>query len=358
MSSDCLIEGRDRRSGDGHAEQDAGQGEAAGRRVRSGAGGAGRRAAGAGAASLADRAAARPARRPRTGRRLCARDRGPSLFPGRDGRRRRAPQARLDPRLPGRLLAPLARRDPDRAARSLDPETFLRDHYAGQRPVVIGGLVDHWPALSLWTADYLEQRIGRETPVEAQKGRESRKDFELRKLELRRTVPFGEIADALRSAEPSNDLYVTANNGAGNRAAFEPVWGDFGPIEGYTVPRDGQDGYLWIGPAGTITPFHHDLTNNLLVQVRGRKRVHMVPNWEEARMKTARRIFSDWTLEALQEAGDKGPVLLETEIGPGDALFIPVGWWHHVVSLDASCSVLFTNFAWPNDFATPFMEGR
>lgn len=75
-------------------------------------------------------------------------------------------------------------------------------------------------------------------------------------------------------------------------------------------------------------------------------------------MKPTRRIFSDWTLEELQKAGDKGPVLLEAEIGPGDALFIPVGWWHHVVSLDASCSVLFTNFAWPNDFATPFMEGR
>ena len=240
----------------------------------------------------------------------------------------------------------------------LAPDIFLRSYYANQRPVVIGGLVDDWPALSLWTADYLEERIGRATPVEVQKGRASRKDFEISKLQLRQTVPFGEVADALRGPAPSNDLYVTANNGVGNRAAFDPIWRDFGPIDGYTVAERDLDAFLWIGPAGTVTPFHHDLTNNLLIQVKGRKRVHMVPNWEEARMKQTRRIFSDWTLEELKRAGDKGPVLMETEIGPGDALFIPVGWWHHVVSLDESYSVLFTDFAWPNDFATPFMEGR
>jgi len=171
---------------------------------------------------------------------------------------------------------------------------------------VIEGLVDDWPALSLWNADYLEAKIGRDTPVEAQKGRNARRDFETGKLALRRTIPFGEVADALRDPAPSNDLYVTANNGASNRAAFDPIWQDFGPIAGYSAPGTDHDGFLWIGPAGTLTPFHHDLTNNLLVQVKGRKRVHMVPNWEEARMKQTGRIFSDWSLAELKQAGDRG----------------------------------------------------
>jgi ribosomal protein L16 Arg81 hydroxylase len=32
------------------------------------------------------------------------------------------------------------------------------------------------------------------------------------------------------------------------------------------------------------------------------------------------------------------------DLNPGEALFIPVGWWHHVRALDVSISVSFTNF--------------
>ena len=40
------------------------------------------------------------------------------------------------------------------------------------------------------------------------------------------------------------------------------------------------NGFFWMGPAGTITPFHHDLTNNFMAQVIGRKRVKIAPSWD------------------------------------------------------------------------------
>ena len=238
----------------------------------------------------------------------------------------------------------------------LDPETFLKEYYANQRPVVISGLVDDWPALSRWDPDYIEDKVGRDTMVEVQKGRESRKDFELAKVKLRSEVPFGEVADKLRSGEPSNDLYITANNASSNINAFRPLWNDFADIPGYTKSVRGDEGFLWIGPSGTVTPFHHDLTNNLLIQVKGRKRIVMVPNWEEPRMRTRQRMFSDWSLEDMKAApANVRPQMFELEWGPGDALFIPCGWWHHVVSLDVSCSVLFTNFVWNNNFNNHYL---
>ena len=39
----------------------------------------------------------------------------------------------------------------------------------------------------------------------------------------------------------------------------------------------------------------------------------------------------------------------EIILDPGDALFIPIGWWHQVTSLAFSVSATYTNFKWPND---------
>lgn len=238
----------------------------------------------------------------------------------------------------------------------LSPEVFQKDYYAAQRPAILSGLIDDWPARTLWSADYLEEKIGADTEVEVQKGRTRLSNFEEEMARLRRTVPFREVADVLRAGEASNDLYVTANNGAGNRAAFDPIWNDFAPIPGYIKPDKPTDAFLWIGPAGTLTPFHHDLTNNLLIQVKGRKRLHIIPIWEEPRMRTRKIWFTEWTLDEILAAGDKAPHVIDVVIEPGEAIFLPVGWWHHVESLDESYSVLFTNFVWPNTFSTAYTD--
>lgn len=111
-----------------------------------------------------------------------------------------------------------------------------------------------------------------------------------------------------------------------------------------------RDGFFWLGPKGTLTPWHHDLTNNLLVQVIGRKRVRMAPPWAFDRMKNSRHCFSDWGNDALPAGeGDAAtPPVLETIIGPGEGIFLPVGWWHQVEALDLSASMSFTSFRRPN----------
>ena len=229
-----------------------------------------------------------------------------------------------------------------------DADFFYRHYYEPNRPAKLTGIVDHWPALTCWSLDHFA-RVAGDAAVEAQVERERDPDYELAKDDHRRLVRFGELIDWLRRDEASNDISLTAYNSGTNAAALGKLWDDLAPIELLDAARP-RDGFFWLGPRGTLTPWHHDLTNNLLVQVMGRKRVRMAPPWAFARMKNSHHCFSDWGNAPLSAGfGDAGaPPVLETIIAPGEGIFLPVGWWHQVEALDLSASMSFTSFCRPN----------
>ena len=256
------------------------------------------------------------------------------------------------------IYSRLARHNPDGLTipevDAIKPERFFREFYFANRPVKLTGLVDHWPALEKWTLDMLEAELG-DAIVEVQGDRGKAKSYETDKDPHRRHAPLREIIALLRRDEPSNDFYITAYNDTTNKQALAPLWKDLGPVS-ILQPSGGQDGFFWMGPAGTLTPFHHDLTNNLLVQVEGRKHVRMVPSWEVARMRNAVHCFSEREPGDFETGDADLPPMLECTIGKGEAIFPPIGWWHHVTALDRSISMSFTNFAADNQFTGGYPE--
>jgi hypothetical protein len=233
----------------------------------------------------------------------------------------------------------------------LSAEAFFRDHYATLTPVVLTGLTDHWPGRR-WSLERLA-RLGN-PEIEVQWAREGDPEFEMNSIAHKKRMPLPEVLALLAEDRETNDFYVTANNGGQNRKALQALWREVGDLPGYLGPSLLGDGFFWMGPKGTVTPWHHDLTQNLLVNMVGTKRVALVSPTETHRMGNHRHCFSrfgaDAALSAVLDA--ERPRVLTVDIGPGEILFLPVGWWHHVTGLSLTIGMSFTNFVWDNDFAS------
>jgi hypothetical protein len=230
-------------------------------------------------------------------------------------------------------------------------QAFLDDFYSQNRPCIIEGAMDDWPAMTKWTGEYLKAKCG-DRIVEVQANRSSDANYEINQTKLKKEMTFGEFVDIVESGIQTNDWYITANNSGKNKEALKELWGDIVLFD-YLKDDPSNNGFFWYGPAGTVTPLHHDLTNNFMAQVRGSKRIKLVAPYESADVYNNRHCYSpvdpeNPDLARFPKFADVR--VIDVVIGPGDLFFLPVGWWHHVRGLEISITMTFTNFVYDNDF--------
>jgi Cupin-like domain len=233
---------------------------------------------------------------------------------------------------------------------SLSREYFLENYYAKNTPVIITNIMHNWKALQLWTPEYLREKYG-DAEVQIQANRNSDPDYEIKIENHRKTVLFREYVDMVVNGS-GNDYYMVANNQTLEREEFKPLFNDIEIFPEYLNPDDTKGRvFFWFGPQGTITPLHHDPVNLILTQVSGRKLIKLIAPQQTPLLYNHIGVFSK--VDGENPDYNKYPLykeakIIEVILEPGEAIFIPVGWWHHVKSLDASISVSFTNFVFPN----------
>lgn len=230
---------------------------------------------------------------------------------------------------------------------------FLERFYIRNKPVIFTDLMDNWKALSLWSPQYFKDHYGHLT-VSAQFNRESNQQYEWYRNKHQKMVLFGDFVDQVLQGGETNDYYMGAYNANFSREGFKGLLDDIELFPEYvTDTKDVNRTVLWFGPGGAITPLHFDPLNTFLCQVYGRKRVRLIAPSQKYLLGAYGRYFSNIDLEKPNV--ERYPQLKELDIieliiAPGDVLFLPVGWWHQVRSLEVSISVTLLNLAFENTF--------
>ena len=252
-------------------------------------------------------------------------------------------------------------------------ETLRAEIVPAYRPVVLRGFAADWPVVGAGreggaaVAAYLKG-FDNGAPVEAYVGppeiggRFFYSDAERAVNFERRPGAISAILDEILALGDQADppaIYV----GSTATPRVLPGFAEANDHDLLAVPVEPR---LWFGNA-TTAQTHYDMADNIAVVVAGRRRFTLFPPEQTANLYVgpldftlAGQPISMVLLEApdleryprFAEAARHG---LSAELEPGDAIYIPTAWWHHVRSLDR-LNVL-VNYWWrdmPPEVGTPF----
>jgi hypothetical protein len=235
---------------------------------------------------------------------------------------------------------------------TLDTEVIRSEVLASGRPAVLRGLVAGWPAVGVGrrsaaaVVEYLRRFDNGGlvdaimTPPEVQ-GRvfynEAMSGFNF----VRNRLPIAAVAEqALRYGAFARAPAVAAQSALMRDclpgfAAENPL----GVLDSAVLPR------IWLGTAIT-TPTHLDEWNNIGCVVCGRRRFTLFPPEQIVNLYIGPLDFAptgapmslvrlhDPDFERFPRFREALKAAVTAELAPGDAIFIPPLWWHHVESLE------------------------
>jgi hypothetical protein len=233
----------------------------------------------------------------------------------------------------------------------VDLKTFREEIEPGGKPVVLKGVVDHWPAVQAARespralADHI-RRFDRgraasiiELPAAAKGRLFYREDMSGLNF-TRYAAPIGPTLDRLLSLQDAtNPVSVFIESMITEE--FLPEFAAAHPMP-LLDPMYGPR--IWIGNRITVQT-HYDLLYNIACVVGGRRRFTLFPPEQIANLYMGPLDFTpagapvsmvalkDPDLARYPRFAEAMRHAVSAELEPGDGLYIPYAWWHHVESL-------------------------
>ncbi|UUQ64832.1 cupin-like domain-containing protein [Pseudomonas fuscovaginae UPB0736] len=246
-------------------------------------------------------------------------------------------------------------------ALTISSEDFVRRYVNRNRPCLIKNAVHHWPAFHKWKhldyfkansrnstvvvrSEIISEVIGWSKPeVKAALSKDSER--------IHQDIPLHEFLERLREG---SDHLVADSCGFEEGAAIEPMKNDVAGLPfmpQLSKPRH-YPAYRTFLYRNSYTDWHfHAADETFMTQVVGAKEVLLLPP-DEASWRALRPVVEEagylYDIDTQRFPDTRNLQALRTVVEPGDALYIPVYWWHAVQSLDESFGVTVAA-----TFATP-----
>jgi jumonji domain-containing protein 7 len=242
-------------------------------------------------------------------------------------------------------------------------DEFIREHLETSTPVVLTGVIDAWPARSLWTLDFFRAHFG-EIQV-ALRASDKEADVFFGDVGLRQVV-LKEYFDLIEQPRPGERPPYLGNLSFNNplaRPLLAPLESQF-TFPPYFRGLPEQDVRLWIGAAGQTSTIHNDSYHNLNAQVRGRKTFLLFAPEQHPYLYVEQHTPHCWVsrLDPLKPDLHAFPrfkeaAAIEVSLAEGEILFIPKFWWHHVRSETVAINLNVWGYAldeplWSQDLQT------
>ncbi len=227
---------------------------------------------------------------------------------------------------------------------SLTPASFAAQHLRGARPAIVAPRDDDPLAIRLAPlADpaHVRDLLG-DAPIRIRNGNAAALLTGATSGETTATT-YGTFADRL-DAEPTLELVCSehATPAALAGPAAVPAFADVGD------DADRVSDMFLAGPAATAhLHYDGDLRDVVMLQLFGHKRYVLIDPVHSAKLlpltgagvQRTSGVFLEHLEGAERDAFVRYTAAYECTLGPGEALYMPAGWWHYVEYLDVSLSV-------------------
>lgn len=235
----------------------------------------------------------------------------------------------------------------------VDPHALPDDVLLSTQPLVLKGLVADWPmvraglqsdqsAISYIRKFYRDATVGALLGAPEIEGRffynHDLSGFNFKPVKLKLDVMLDEVQRHKDAARPPA-IYVGSTTVdtclPGFRGENDLGMGDRQPLVS-----------IWLGNRTRIAA-HHDLPDNIACVVVGHRRFTLFPpeqlenlyigplDFTPAGQAISMVDFAQPDLQRYPKFAEALKHAQVAELGPGDAIFIPSMWWHHIEALDA-----------------------